>query len=547
MDLSKLSDADLIALHRGDLSKVSDDGLRMLHGQSAGAQNEVVKPQSSMLEALGGSIGQGVGNIALGAQNLVGMGLDKLGANQIGQWLQKDATQGKTKLQSEIQPHEDQYPLTVAGGRLGGEVLSTLPVGGILAKGLSAVAPKVAPGLVEALRTSGMSTGGANGLTAGQQLSQRIIGGGVSGASQSALMNQDDAGIGAAIGSGIPILGKAAGLAGALGKKFLGGTTGVGEEALSQALRAGKEGGKAAESFKDAMRNGANMEDVLSSAKENLSAMNSQKQSAYRSGMIDIKADKTVLDLSNVDKAVNDALGMATFKGQVKNEKAAAALSEIKKDIENWKSLDPSEFHTPEGFDALKQKIGGIVESIPYEQKTARAAAGNVYNSIKNEIESQAPKYSEVMSGYSKASDTIKEIERALSLGQKASADTAVRKLQSLMRNNVNTNYGGRDALARQLEQAGGNEIMPTLAGQALNDFIPRGIQRATSGGTAATLGVMGNIPAAAVMTAISSPRLMGELMYGAGKMSNSTLADILKSGAYRSPPTIVTDRKTQR
>ena len=37
--------------------------------------------------------------------------------------------------------------------------------------------------------------------------------------------------------------------------------------------------------------------------------------------------------------------------------------------------------------------------------------------------------------------EAIKEIEKALSLNNRASADTAMRKLQSLTRNNVYTNY----------------------------------------------------------------------------------------------------------
>ena len=194
-------------------------------------------------------------------------------------------------------------------------------------------------------------------------------------------------------------------------------------------------------------------------------------------------------------------------------------LGKINKEIANWKSLDPAEFHTPEGLDALKQKIGGIVEEIPFEQKTARFAAGKVYDSIKSEITKQAPEYSKVMSEYSGASDTIKEIERALSLGNKAAADTSMRKLQSLMRNNANTNYGTRTNLARTLEQAGGQELMPALAGQAVNEWTPRGIQKATAGTGGAGLALTGNLPAAAGLAAVSSPRLVGELAYGAGSI----------------------------
>lgn len=123
------------------------------------------------------------------------------------------------------------------------------------------------------------------------------------------------------------------------------------------------------------------------------------------------------------------------------------------------------------------------------------------------------------MSEYSGASDTIKEIERALSLGNKAAADTSMRKLQSLMRNNANTNYGTRTNLARTLEQAGGQELMPALAGQAVNEWTPRGIQKATAGTGGAGLALTGNLPAAAGLAAVSSPRLVGEASYGAGQL----------------------------
>jgi hypothetical protein len=144
------------------------------------------------------------------------------------------------------------------------------------------------------------------------------------------------------------------------------------------------------------------------------------------------------------------------------------------------------------------------------------------------------------MKGYSEASDTIKEIERALSLGQKASADTSMRKLQSLMRNNVNTNYGQRTQLADALRQAGGQDFMPSLAGQALSSAMPRGIQSALSGTGGAGLALTGNIPAAAGLAAVSSPRLMGEAFYGAGKATgaiNPAIIEALRNAGYKTAP----------
>ena len=486
-------------------------------------------------------VSKGIGNVMFGGQELLGKGLSALGADSIGQSLIQDAQQRKAAEEQNIAPYKEQYPIRTGAGEIGGEILSTLPVGGMLAKGASAIpgVAKAAPGLVEALRTGGMSAGAQTGAKA---LATRMAGGAVTGGVTGGLVSGDmqGAGTGAAISAGLPLAGAVLRGAGGLAKKAIGGTTGVGEEALTQAFKAGQTGGQAAKEFTGGMRGTSNMDDVLTMAKDNLQAMGQQKQAAYRQGMAGIKADKTVLDLKNVDKAVNDALGMATFKGQIKNEKAAQALSQIKGEIDNWKSLDPAEFHTPEGLDALKQKIGGIVEEIPFEQKTARSAAGKVYDSIKSEISKQAPEYSKVMKGYSEASETIKEIERALSLGQKASADTSMRKLQSLMRNNVNTNYGQRNQLAELLQQSGGQDFMPALAGQSLSSFTPRGIQQALSGTGGAGLALTGNIVPAAGLAAVSSPRLMGEAFYGAGRLTNAItpqLQEALRRGAYAAAP----------
>lgn len=310
---------------------------------------------------------------------------------------------------------------------------------------------------------------------------------------------------------------RATGAAGRAVAPAIGMTTGVGTEAARQALRAGLEGGDIGRLFIENLRGNVPTETVLEVAKQNLAAINAAKQAEYRANMANIKADKTVLNFSGIDNAINTAENIVTFKGKVKNEKAADAVSRIKAEVNDWKNLDPAQFHTPEGLDALKQKIGGILEEIPFEQKTARTAAGGIYDSIKKEISKQAPKYAETMKAYSDASDLIKEIERSLSLGQRASADTAMRKLQSLMRNNVQTNYGQRIALAREMEAAGGREMMPALAGQAMSELAPRGIQRVSTIPSSFMAYGAGGLPAAAGMALLSSPRVMGEALYASG------------------------------
>lgn len=338
--------------------------------------------------------------------------------------------------------------------------------------------------------------------------------------------------VGAGSGVVAPQLGKAAafvdplsltaktvGTVGKAAAPILGMTTGAGTEAFKQAYKAGREGGTAAEQFRSNITGTAPMTDVLDMAKQNLANMNQAKQAQYRSGMVNIKGDKTVLDFKGIDTALQTAANKTQYKGKVVNQRAADELQTVQGIIDDWKNQNPADFHTPEGLDALKQKIGDVLENIPYEQKQARAAVGGVYDSVKSEINRQAPTYSKVMKEYSEASELIKEIERSLSLGQKASAETATRKLQSLMRKNVNTNFGQRVALGKQLSEAG-SDIFPALAGQSLAEFTPMGLQRATSPLTALGAFQAGGTPLAAASLLTSSPRLMGEAAYGAGLLS---------------------------
>jgi hypothetical protein len=311
--------------------------------------------------------------------------------------------------------------------------------------------------------------------------------------------------------------------AGNVAEKVLGVTTGVGSEPISQAFKAGVEGGQRGQQFTQNMRGTADMMEVLDVAKQNLNQIRVDRSNTYKANMANIKGDKTVLDFSGIDKALKDADSVVSFKGQVTNAEGAAKLEQAKAIVDSWKSLDPAEFHTPEGIDQLKQTIGQILEETKPRTKADTVIKG-VYSSIKNEINKQAPTYAKTMKSYSDSTDLIREIERALSLGDKASADTAMRKLQSLTRNNVNTNYGQRLKLAQELEAQGGQQMMPALSGQALADWTPRGIQRATAPIGGVGLFSVGGVPAVVGGAALSSPRIVGEAAYGAGRTARGLL-----------------------
>jgi hypothetical protein len=304
----------------------------------------------------------------------------------------------------------------------------------------------------------------------------------------------------------------------------LGLRTGAGAEPIKQAYSAGKTGGESAEAFRSNLTGSVDQTEALNVAKANLEELGRQRRETYRANMENIKGDKSVLNFDGIDKALKTATNQVAFKGQIKNQAAAEKLAEVEAKIAEWKSLDPAEFHTPEGLDALKQSIGEVYESIPFEAQRQRLVVGEVYNAVKNEINKQAPTYAKTMKAYSDAVDEIKQIEKTLSLGKKASVDTAMRKLQSLMRDNVNTNYGQRLSLAKTLEEKGGQQMMPALAGQALQSLTPRGIQGAIGVPAGFAAFSAGGLPAALLDALASSPRVVGEAAYGAGKTAKGLL-----------------------
>ena len=302
-------------------------------------------------------------------------------------------------------------------------------------------------------------------------------------------------------------------LASTVGKPLLGGVTGVGSENISNAAKAGFQGDR---SFVEQMRGQAPMNQPLDNARHNLNVMREKRGQIYRSGMADVSKDKTVLDFANIDKAINDAEKSISYGSKIKDDIAYKHLEQMKNEVADWKKSDPTIYHTPEGLDALKQRIGAINNRIPYEEPNSNRIGSQVYNSIKDAISTQAPKYSEVMGNYSEASDTLQEIEKALSLGNRASADTALRKLQSVTRNNVNTNYGNRLSLAQQLEAEGGKPFINALSGQAMSSPVARGLAGQLENATALG-GVLSN-PAYLAAIPFQTPRIVGEGLYAGGQ-----------------------------
>lgn len=314
-----------------------------------------------------------------------------------------------------------------------------------------------------------------------------------------------------------------------VGSNALGMTTGAGTESIRAAGRAGREGGEAAKTFTENMR-GAPVSDVVARARTALDQIRQERGKQYRSGMVDISKDVTVLDFAPIDAALGKADEVAKFKGVRLNRSAGETNDAISTIVNDWKTLNPksplfkdvdpaeltaANYHTPEGLDALKRIVGDIRDTVE-PGSASSVAASTAYNAIKGEIVKQTPAYAKVMEDYEKASNKITETSKTFSLSKMAGNDTASRKLLSATRNNVQTNYGERTRLLNALA-----EYEPTLpsavAGQSLNALAPRGLPG--RGGAMLALGGMAVDPVSSLAyLAASSPRIVGEIVHLGGR-----------------------------
>ena len=158
-------------------------------------------------QALSEGVISGGGNVMFGGQRLVGQGLQAVGATQAGQALITDAQRRQAESQARVAPFKQEYPMSTGAGELGAEVAATYPVGAGLGFVVGKVAPAAAP-LAQAIRTGGFSTGRTvqGGAARAADLGIRAVGGATLGGASSAIINPDEAGMGAIIGGGVPVV-----------------------------------------------------------------------------------------------------------------------------------------------------------------------------------------------------------------------------------------------------------------------------------------------------------------------------------------------------
>jgi hypothetical protein len=294
----------------------------------------------------------------------------------------------------------------------------------------------------------------------------------------------------------------------------LGRTTGVGGATIRQAAEAGLEGGERAKVFRENMR-GADPAAMVDMADSALDQMRAARSAEYQTGMAGVRADPAVLSMNPIINAFANTVEVGTFKGKTINRSAAKTQQDILDVLTEWRNANPADYHTPAGFDALKQTIGDIRESTQ-PHTPSRVVADRVYNAVKKEIEAQAPQYSKTMASYAEASDKLKQLQKSFGRTATASDETAVNRLLATARNNVTANYSMKQKMLQDLAKYE-PQLPAAIAGQTLNSMAPRGLTANLAGtGGLGAAAVMSN-PGMLLAAPAFMPRVVGEAAYGTG------------------------------
>ena len=273
-------------------------------------------------------------------------------------------------------------------------------------------------------------------------------------------------------------VGKGAKAVGSGVAEVLGVTTGASSQPIKMAYQAGKGKGRERKLIEDSMKGKTPQAAVVGQAKEALKTLKTQKNERFIKMRQEVFGEGTgveALDFNPIAKNVKDATKIGQFKDIPIRGDVAKTERKLKKLLTRWDkavrdkdgAIDAdklAEYHTVEGMDAMRQSIGDIrMNTQPGTQ--ARRMADKAYASVRGSVSDQVPGYDKMLKAYADDLSEIKDIERSLSLGEKAATETALRKLQAIMRNDVTSAYGQRSNYATRSRGCGRYGFAPRSGG----------------------------------------------------------------------------------
>ncbi len=317
--------------------------------------------------------------------------------------------------------------------------------------------------------------------------------------------------------------------AGEIGTALLGRMSGVGEGGPKAAIESGKQinGWNILDpktAFNNALRGKLTGEDVVDIAKSSLQSVKDARSAEYITRLAEIGKNTQDIDVAPINLRLRDLMkqyrikitpeGEIDFSSVAIGNKGRKDIKEMVETVWEWKDK------TPLGLDALKRYLGDFYS----ESSQARSFTTSLGKSVKDTIVKHIPEYGEMTKGYSEATTLIKDLEAGLMLRKQGMtgriiSDQTLRRLTSALKEG----HPLRLDLVRVLGESTGKDLEGMIAGNAMNQVLPRGLAGAplTIVGEAALAHYVN--PKFWGILVASSPRVQGEFLQMYGKVLKET------------------------
>jgi hypothetical protein len=264
----------------------------------------------------------------------------------------------------------------------------------------------------------------------------------------------------------------------------------------------------------------ADANDLIDRVTGAISNVAKQRSDDYLSGMNPIKATSG-LDYQPVLDSISNARGaqgkgVGSFYGQTTNRGAQNVLNDIENTVQQWMSQPAGHpNHTLEGFDQLKQAIGDYRQDARGNPQATKVV-DDAYNAVKQSIVNVDPTYANIMDQYSNASQQLNDMK---SLVRGRTSESQINKILKTYQT------GDKSNVLSDLYQYD-PQLVSAIAGHDLAPLFPQGLRGIVTSGTLyGASGALGGLaglvhPAHLAHVALGSPKLMGGLNYGLGRVA---------------------------
>lgn len=296
------------------------------------------------------------------------------------------------------------------------------------------------------------------------------------------------------------------------GAEVLGATTGAKSGVIREAFR------NDTPEYQAALRGDITEGDIVGTARDALQVVRNERAAAYQQAFSKLQAAKETYDISPVVRQLDKELdnfgirraqdGTLDFsRSTISNRSDQNDVAALLETVNEWGYQAGD--RTGVGIDLLKRRMDDFYS----DSGQARALVASVKGEVQKVLD-KIPGYRDMTKAYRESSELIEDLQKALSLGTKASDDTAIRKLTSIMRDNNEV----RLALVRDLERISGANISGMVAGQQLNRWMPRGLMQVLLPGAAVGQLALGSIGWGILPTlAVTSPKTVATFLKGLG------------------------------